>query len=323
MVDIKEKILKRNYHAPIIALVVFLIFFGLFYNLYIKPPTYFPAGVIVKVEAGTTVSQIAIDLQQRSLIRSPFLFSRIAAVVDEGRGIVAGDYYFDQPANMFTVIDRLVSGDHRLTPVKVTIPEGYNVFDIAALFQKKFPLFDAKKFIESTQEGYLFPDTYFFLPNVTYPEVISLMRKNFDVKILTLASEIKTSKKSLKDIITMASILEGEARTPETRKMISGILWKRLSLGIPLQVDAAFQYVNGKNSFELTSDDLKIDSPYNTYKYKGFPPTPISNPGLDSINAALSPTKSDYLYFLTDSKGVMHYAKTFEEHVANKALYIP
>lgn len=120
----------------------------------------------------------------------------------------------------------------------------------------------------------------------------------------------------------MASLLEEEARTTETRKMVSGILWKRLSAGMPLQVDAVFPYIIGKNTFEITLKDLEFDSPYNTYKYKGLPPGPISNPGKDSILAAIYPTKSDYWFYLSDKNGLMHYAITFDEHKINKAKYL-
>jgi UPF0755 protein len=120
----------------------------------------------------------------------------------------------------------------------------------------------------------------------------------------------------------MASILEAEARTTETRKIISGILWKRMEIGMPLQVDAPFQYIIGKNTFQLTTNDLKFDSPYNTYKYKGLPPGPIGNPGLDAISATVNPIKTNYLYYLSDVRGNMHYAKTFAEHVINKEKYL-
>jgi UPF0755 protein len=108
----------------------------------------------------------------------------------------------------------------------------------------------------------------------------------------------------------------------ESRQIVAGILWKRLSLEMPLQVDASFKYINGKNTSNLTLEDLKIDSAYNSYLYKGLPPTPICNPGLSSITATLTPIKTNYLYFLTDRRGEMHYAKTYSEHLQNKELYL-
>jgi UPF0755 protein len=120
----------------------------------------------------------------------------------------------------------------------------------------------------------------------------------------------------------MASLVEEETRTPADRRLVAGILWKRIKLGMPLQVDAVFPYINGKNTYEVTARDLKIDSPYNTYLYPGLPIAPIANPGLDSIKAAIEPAESPYLYYLSDRAGAMHYAKTFEEHKRNRELYL-
>jgi UPF0755 protein len=120
----------------------------------------------------------------------------------------------------------------------------------------------------------------------------------------------------------MASLVEEEARTLETRRTIAGILWKRLKLGMPLQVDAVFPYIIGKNTYELSIGDLALDSPYNTYKYAGLPPAPITNPGLDAMLAAVTPTDSPYLYYLSDRNGKMHYARTHDGHLANKAAYL-
>ena len=152
--------------------------------------------------------------------------------------------------------------------------------------------------------------------------MIEATEKNFKDKIAALNEKIVVFNQSLEEIIIMASLLEEEARQLETKQMIAGILWKRIKMGMPLQVDSSFQYVNGKNTFTLSLDDLKIDSPYNTYLYKGLPPTPISNPGLDSILAALTPTVSNYLYFLTGKDGNMRYAVTHDQHVANKEKYL-
>lgn len=120
----------------------------------------------------------------------------------------------------------------------------------------------------------------------------------------------------------MASILEGEARGREEMEIIAGILWRRIEIGMPLQVDTTFLYVNGKNTFTLTQADLKIDSPYNTYLYRGLPPTPISNPGLTAIRAALNPQPTPYLYFLTGRDGLMYYSRTHDEHVQKKTRYL-
>ena len=120
----------------------------------------------------------------------------------------------------------------------------------------------------------------------------------------------------------MASIIEKEAHTSDDRRVISGILWERLKIGMPLQVDATFLYINGKNTYDLSVDDLAIDSPYNTYKYAGLPIGPIGNPGLDSLEAALAPMTSPYLYYLSDKSGKTYYARTFNEHKRNREKYM-
>ena len=144
---------------------------------------------------------------------------------------------------------------------------------MAEIFSKKISIFNSEKFLKLAVpvEGYLFPDTYFFLPNITPEQIIDAMKNNFIKKVGDIYSKIERSDKSLEEIIIMASILEEEARIFETKKIISGILWQRIKIGMPLQVDAVFPYIIGKNTYELTKEDLSIDSPYNTYKYKGLP----------------------------------------------------
>lgn len=196
--------------------------------------------------------------------------------------------------------------------IRITIPEGYAVKDIAERF-KNFRNFNGEKFLElaKNKEGYLFPDTYYFTSKETPEEIIEKLENNFKAK----AGDVQ------KDILIMASIIEKEAHNKEDRRIISGILWKRIKEGMPLQVDAVFDYLLDKESSEITQADLKMDSPYNTYKHKGLPPTPICNPGLDAIDAALNPTDSKYWYYLSDRNGVTHFAKNFDEHKLNRARY--
>jgi len=178
-----------------------------------------------------------------------------------------------------------------LIPVKVTIPEGYNLRDIADKF-KIFKNFNQDNFFMITQdkEGYLFPDTYFLTGKETEEDIVKIMEDNFKKKVGQPKSEI----------IIMASLLEKELKTIEEKKIASGILWKRLKADMPLQVDAE----------------------PDTYLYKGLPLAPICNPGLESIEAALNPIESEYWYYLSDKNGLIHYAKTFEEHKLNKAMYL-
>jgi UPF0755 protein len=207
----------------------------------------------------------------------------------------------------------------------VTLNEGQTIKEMAIVLGKTFENFDAQSFIELARgkEGYLFPDTYFFYENVRPEEVISLLEETFRNKLTGISAAIKTSGKTEAEIIKMASIVEREARGKEDRRIIAGILWKRLSIKMPLQVDAPFYYLFGKTSAELTLDDLALDSPYNLYKNAGLPPSPIANPGLEALQATVNPIVTDNLYFLSDNQGKMHYAVTHDEHVANKRKYLP
>ena len=208
--------------------------------------------------------------------------------------------------------------------ISVTIPEGHSARQIGEIFEK-LGIFSSEDFVQAAQkeEGYLFPDTYRFYKDANPDDVTKKMRDNFNKKITPeIFAEIKKNKKTLSEAIIMASLLEEEVKSAEDRKIVAGILWKRLDLGIGLNVDAALTYVLGKTSSELTAGDLKFDSPYNTYRYRGLPPKPISNPGLDAILAALMPEPSPYFYYLTGKDGRTYYAKTLEEHALNKFKYL-
>ena len=293
------------------------------YIFYHSPPALFPLNQVITVVSGESLDSITRDLYNAHVIRSPFFF-RIHVIVQGGeKKVIAGDYLLDRPEGSADLAYRLVHGKFHLEPVRATIPEGWNIFQIGDYFEKHLINFNLAQFLvlAKNEEGYLFPDTYFIFPTTKSDVILKSMKENFSTKFSSVPG-VATSTHSIKDIITMASILELEARTTVDRRIISGILWKRLKLGMALQVDATFSYINGKNTYELTSDDLKIDSPYNTYKYRGLPPSPIGNPGVDAIFTALNPTSSKYLYYLSSKDGTMHYAKTFEEHQVNRVMYL-
>ena len=290
----------------------------------IRPPSDFPVDTVFTVPRGTSLATVASRLEEQKIIRSAFWLKSVVVLLGGAEKVHAGDYFFTEKEGVISVAKRIIEGDNRLVAFKVTIPEGSTVDEISRIFGKQFGRFDAKEFrrLAKGKEGYLFPDTYFFLPNVTAEQVLDMLESTFEERIATLEHEITLFKRPLKDVIIMASLLEEEARTTQTRRAISGILWERLRIGMALQVDAVFPYINGKNTYDLTMDDLAIDSPYNTYRYAGLPPGPISNPGLDSIRAAVTPIASPYLYYLSDREGNIYYSRTFEEHVEKKFKYI-
>jgi len=240
--------------------------------------------------------------------------------------MIEGDYALYKKQSVISLAWRVTHGLLDIVPIRITIPEGTNSYEISDILSKSFPSFDKNTFLNFVQsenlEGYLFPDTYFIMPNMTEKEMIKMMTDNFKRKIVEVESLIMKFGKSESDVIKMASIIEEEGRITETREIIAGILWKRLLVSMPLQVDSSFKYINGKTTETLTADDLKIDSPYNSYTNRGLPPTAISNPGLEAIKATINPIKTPYFYFLSDKDGNMHYAVTFDEHIANKLKYL-
>ncbi|OGG62944.1 hypothetical protein A3I46_03060 [Candidatus Kaiserbacteria bacterium RIFCSPLOWO2_02_FULL_54_13] len=305
-----------SWAAPF-ALAGFL-FIG--YVLAFAPPQDFLSGSIVVVARGTGVSEVARELSDAHIIKHPAVLQFVLRASGASARVRSGAYLFSTPENVLVIAQRLATGDYNIPPVRITFPEGITVRDIAARVSNTLPLISAEDFISAGKpyEGYLFPDTYFFPPSYTAAPLIDAMRKNFDAKIATLSDDIQASGHSLSDIIIMASLIEKEVRTVENRRIVAGILWSRLALGMPLQVDAVFGYIFNRDTYSPPLADLKVDSPYNTYTHKGLPPGPINNPGLASIQAVLHPTKTDYLYYLVDKNGVIYYATTYAAHQANR-----
>lgn len=313
-----KKFTKLNISFLIFILIVLTI------TVLSQPPKDFPKKQFnFRIEKGSSLSKIANDLYLQKIIANKFLFEIITVITSSNRGVMAGDYKFIKGEGVFSVSHRLVKGDQQQEKVKIVIPEGTNVADMAFIYLKGLSDFNAPRFVSLAKkhEGYLYPDTYYFLANTKSEEIIRTMLDNFNKKIKTLDSEIKTFNKPLKDIITMASIVEKEANSLEDQKIISGILWKRIDQGMLLQVDPPFYYITGKNT-GVTYDDLKVDSPYNTYIHKGLPKGPISNPSIETIKATINPTASKYYFYLSSKEGVMKYSSTYNGHLDNKSLYL-
>lgn len=307
-----------------IVSVFAILLLGIVYWQTISAPSVFPVNSIISIREGAGLLEVSDTLKKDMVIRSPFWFRTSAIFLGGERGLQAGDYYLPNKENSLHIAWRVVHGDKKLETVKVTIPEGFTNQQIGDLFEKKFPRFNKEDFLKKGTEGYMFPDTYFMEITADATSTIKILSDNFQSKLNPYNDEIdsSTTYAVLDELITVASIVEAEARTKEDREIVAGILLKRWELGMPLQADSTLKYVTGKKSNELTLDDLKSNSPYNSYKQLGLPPTPISNPGLESILAALRPLKTPYLYFLTDAEGKMHYAATFAEHKKNKEKYL-
>jgi UPF0755 protein len=294
------------------------------YYATIAPPRDFPAGSTVRIESGASVPEIAQHLYEAHIIAHPTLLRAVLRVSGTSGTVQRGVYLFTAPANVLSVAYRLAVGDYGLPPVRITFIEGVTAREAGAQVAGAFTDISADDFVAKAklQEGYLFPDTYFFQPSADTETIIETMRANFDVKLAPLAGDVGASRHSLADIVTMASLVEKEARSTEARRMVAGILWNRMAHNMPLQVDAVFGYIFNRDTYSPSYADLKVDSPYNTYMHRGLPPGPICNPGLDALQAVIHPAQTSYLYYLTGSDNQMHYAKTYAEHQANQRKYL-
>lgn len=288
------------------------------------PPSTFPVPYNITINSGQTLFSISKELFDDGVIKNRRVFEMFVITFGDESHISEGEYYFEKPVSSIEIAMRIAGKQFGVAKRKVTFPEGFSNKEMATRLTETFDSFDTALFLSlsKNQEGYLFPDTYGFFPSTTPDVIVTALRKNFDRKIERLQPQITSSKRSLKDIVIMASIIEKEAKGDADRELVSGILWNRIDAGIPLQVDAPFLYLLGKESKELTKTDLATKSLYNTYLHKGFPPTPINNPGIAAIEAALKPEISSYFYYLHDADGTIHYAKTYTEHKANIKKYL-
>jgi UPF0755 protein len=290
------------------------------------------------IERGEGSFTIASNLEAEGLVRSRALFTFYALMRGEITHLQSGDYLLAPSMSAHHVLQRLSTGD--IISETITIQEGWDLKDMAEAFEK-MGMFSAEAFFETvgfpgktttpknfsdefaflkdkpsdvSLEGYLFPDTYHITQNEQPENIVRRMLKNFEQKVGHAIAY---------DDLIMASIIEKEVPSIEDKKIVSGILWKRLANDMRLQVDATVVYVREGNYKIVSIEETRTDSPYNTYVYDGLPPGPISNPGLESIQAALEPEESPYWFYLNPSPTTTIFSRTFEEHKAAKAKYLP
>ncbi len=326
--DVVERV-KRPKIKTLILLafsiaVVLISFILAIISFYESETSIFPLHQELVIAEGETFAQIASNLQTQGYIHSA-LYLRIKQIVRSQPVILkAGTYQFSEPQNLESLLKVLTVGDPTDNSVTVIHKEGESVEVLALNLARSLPDFEKEKFIALTKpsEGKLFPDTYHLPLNYSPEEITKLLTDTFAEKIEPYMSQINESHLKLDEIIVLASIIEREANTEESMRMVSGILQNRLKIGMPLQVDASMEYVLNKPLKDLTADDLKIESPYNTYLNTGLPPTPIGNPGLLAIDAVLNPTDSNFLFYLTGNNGVFYYAEDFDQHRINIAKYL-
>jgi UPF0755 protein len=293
------------------------------------------------IEAGQGVNEISQNLYEQDLIKNKFIFETWIWVKKAQSNVLAGDYVFPGDISISRLITTILNGPD-INDGSVTLVEGWDRNMMAKYLEKQN--IDSEEFLrissdasiwasiydfleeapsESTLEGFIFPDTYFINSDTSAEDLVIKTLNNFNQKIFRFREEVIKQDTNFFEVVTLASIIEREVPNSEDKKMIADIFLKRLEIGMALQSDATINFVTGKGMTQPTYADLEIDSPYNTYKHAGLPPGPISSPGEDSIEAVLYPTSNPYYFFLTSHEGEVIYSKTYEEHLDNKAIYLP
>jgi UPF0755 protein len=298
-----------------------------------------PSGkVFVLLRPGYSTRRIAAELQNAGVIRNQQVFI-LWHYLRRGRSLKAGEYKFDKPANTIDVQNRLRRGDVYFHTV--VVPEGFTMFDIARAVEAA-GLGPAEDFLKEAQsdtaliadlapnarslEGYLFPDTYQFTRTMTMQEMAAVMVKQFRLQAtqLNLIAGVIGRPDYISTVVTMASIVEKETAVPEERPLVAGVYYNRLKKKVALDADPSIIYAEllaGTYQGALHHEDMRFNSPYNTYRNLGLPPGPIGNPGRTALEAALHPAQTDYLYFVADAQGHHRFARTIDEHNRNVAAY--
>ncbi|XJZ26316.1 endolytic transglycosylase MltG [Bacillota bacterium Lsc_1132] len=306
---------------------------------------------LVEIPIGSTATGIGKVLESKGIIKNATIFKYYVKFKNES-GFMAGEYQFSPSMKISEIVSRLKTG--RLTEkaaVKITVPEGKQLKEIAYLIGKAikkpdvevFNQLNDKKYISTLMaqypnlltkeiensavlyplEGYLYPATYsFYKPNPSINEIVTAMLDKTNAVLSQYAEESKQKQLSVHKLLTMASLIEEEATSKADRAKIASVFYNRIQKGMPLQTDPTVLYAQGEHKDRVLYEDLKVNSPFNTYKNPGLPPGPIANAGRTSIEAALNPAKTDYYYFLATSDGSVIFTKTLAEHNQEKAKYI-
>jgi len=342
--DIVYEKRRRKFLIPfLLALVLFFVLIFLYYFYVVSVP----ASSIGEekqfiIESGQSSTQISENLEKEGVVKDARIFEFYAWTKGLDDKLQTGTFELNSSQNIKEVLSVLTAIKRR-NENQFTIIEGWSNKEISEMFEKNGIMqkeefeagtikknswreeydFLSEKPRDVDLEGYLFPDTYRVFHDASPETVLRRILDNFNVKITSeMRADAKKQGKTLHEIITLASILEREVILEKDRKIVAGIFYKRLNIGMALQADSTVNYVTGKKRAAASFEDLEVDSPYNTYKYRGLPPGPISNPGLSSIIGAIYPEDSEYLFFLTTPEGEVIYSKTFEEHVDNKNKYL-
>ena len=290
---------------------------------------------LIEVKKGDTFFNIAQTLKENSIIKSKSLFILLVKLTGQSRNLKTGFYQFNKARNMYSIIKALTRGS--IASRAITIPEGYNIFQIAGILDKK-KIVKSNNFLRAsgdrkilnkfnikgnTAEGFLYPDTYYIPYNTPAEKIIEIKINNFFNHINSpYLEKMKNKYSSIEKAVILASLVEWEARTDFERPIIAGVFLNRIKKNMNLQSDATVCYAISKHNRRLFFKDYKTISPYNTYIHKGLPPTPICNPSEKSILAVIYPAKTDFLYFVSMRNKMHYFSSTYNQHLKAYRYFI-
>lgn len=331
--------MKIRFVYPLTLILIFLM--ALFIDLALFNRSYRNSNeeVTIRISKGGNLRSVAGELEKSGVIFNKTIFIIMGRILGHQNDIIPGEYHFKNGLTNMDVLKE-ISDREKYRNVIITIPEGMNIRQIGKLLARQYNL-DSARFVNETfndsliaqlginansLEGFLFPDTYDFIfgpKDNPEREVVITMAAHFRRKFTDeMKQQMEKKELTLNDIVTLASIIEGETRYEPEKKIIAGVYYNRLKKKMKLEADPTIQYIlPGGPKRNLTYNDLKIISPYNTYLNKGLPPGPINNPGLSSILAALEPDNNKYLFFVAKGDGSHRFAETYEEHKKNIKEY--
>lgn len=311
--------------APVITLIILAGLYFLFYH-FNSPKSSGNASSLFIVKHGEDVKSIAVNLMEEGYIRSDFFFETLVRLSRKERSVKSGQYNLEYKMKNTDILRVLSMGI--VATIKFTVPEGYNIKQIAELLESRgitsseefldacssADMLDKYKIPFENAEGFLFPDTYVIAKDLKAHQIAEVMIKKFFENLHNI-SYMDYTQQDLKKTIIIASLVEREARLEEERAIIAAVFYNRLQKGKRLESCATVQYVLGKTKERLLFSDLKVNSPYNTYLHSGLPPGPIANPGISAINAAINPADVDYLFFVSKKDGGHYFSSTYKEHL--------
>jgi len=329
----------------ILAALAIIFSGGLIAAYLVYSPNGFSQSAIVNIEAGRSASEIGRALKSQQLIRSEAAFKWYVIISGAADKLVAGSHEIKAGSSLSSIVAQLTINNNPSEESRLTIVEGWRLKDIAVYLESKNIIAaddflaaaaigrwrDRYDFLSDPEikslEGFLFPETYNIFRNATADDIIKKLLAEFNGRVTaSMRSDLQKQNRSLLEAVTLASIIEREISNRSAadgdRKIVADIFWKRLAIGMGLQSDATINYATGKTLTRPTLADLEINSPYNTYKYRGLPPGPINNPSLASLMAAIYPTPNDYYYFLIDKGGRAYFAETYSGHRQNIIKYL-